>query len=101
MRTCDHWIQKCFELGRIWGLDLDGLRINQVCEFYSSGFDLLGLEVTFPTLTPRSANELDFCVLCVVEYFCREWTRYFGSQTPCDSWHENQLYYQSQEGKRN
>jgi hypothetical protein len=45
MKQCEYWVQKCFELGKTWALDIDGLRINQVCEYYSCGLDLLGLEV--------------------------------------------------------
>jgi hypothetical protein len=45
VQDCENWIRKCYDLGRIWNIDLDALRINQVCEFYSSGFDLLGLEL--------------------------------------------------------
>jgi len=44
IKESDEWMHKCFELGRTWGLDLDSLRINQVCELYSSGYDLLALE---------------------------------------------------------
>ncbi|CAG7818474.1 unnamed protein product [Allacma fusca] len=45
VQECENWVRKCCDLGRIWNIDLDCLRINQVCEFYSSGLDLLGLEL--------------------------------------------------------
>lgn len=83
-------------LGRIWGLDLDSLRINQVCEYYSSGFDLLGLEVNNYTQFLQSSctytnNSMSFIVY-LVNRRC-DWKRHIGVKNSSYRWDEITLLY--------
>lgn len=41
----DHWMFRCQNLADIWKIDKDKLRMHQVCQLYTNGFDRLAEEV--------------------------------------------------------
>jgi hypothetical protein len=40
-----HWMSKCKDLASTWKINVDELRIHQVCQLYINGFDPLAEEV--------------------------------------------------------